>query len=99
VAARSADEAPSFIAKGAPFTLTATALFLTDEELLSLTGYRIARYQVAWLTNRGWKFETNAAGAPRVARAYFERKMVGEASTAEPPLAARHDFGALRRVK
>jgi hypothetical protein len=34
-----------------------------------------------------------------VARAYFERKMVGEASTAEPPLAARHNFGALRRVK
>lgn len=79
--------------------MSATDLFLTDPELVDLTGYRVSRYQVAWLTNRGWKFVTNAAGAPRVARAYFERKMVGEASSAEPPLPARHNFGALRRVK
>lgn len=76
-----------------------TELFLTEPELTELTGYRVARYQVAWLTNRGWKFETNAAGAPRVARAHFERKMVGEALSDEPPLPARHNFGALRRVK
>ena len=75
------------------------ALFLTTEELAELTGYRVARYQIAWLRNRGWRFETNHAGAPRVARAHFERKMVGEAVTAEPGPAARHNFGALVRVK
>jgi hypothetical protein len=54
-------------------------LFLNAIEVFDLTGYRLAKYQVAWLRRRGWRFETNAAGAPRVARAYFERKMVGEA--------------------
>jgi hypothetical protein len=74
-------------------------LFLTDEELVSLTGYRLAKYQVTWLRNRGWRFEQNAAGAPRVARAYLERKMVGESLSEAPAQPARHDFGALRRVK
>lgn len=74
----------------------AVRLFLTADELIELTGYRIARYQVAWLRNRGWRFETNAAGAPRVARAYLERKMVGEALTADPGPPARHNFEALR---
>lgn len=74
-------------------------LFLSAEEIVELTGYRLAKFQVAWLRKRGWRFETNAAGAPRIARAYFERKMVGEARAEDPGPVARHNFGALRVVK
>lgn len=74
-------------------------LFLERAELIELTGYRRQHEQVRWLKARGWKLEVNAAGAPRVARAYFERRMVGQAVTEDPPPAARHNFGALRVVK
>lgn len=79
--------------------MSAAALFLSKDELLELTGYRRPHEQRRWLQNRRWRFETNAAGAPRVARAYLERKMVGEAQETEPGLPSRHNFGALRTVK
>ena len=75
------------------------SLFLTTDELAELTGYRVAKYQREWLRNRGWRFETNAAGAPRVARAYLERRMVGQELSEAPGPPARHNFGALRAVK
>lgn len=71
-------------------------LFLSKEELHELTGYRLGKRQAAELKRRGWKFEVNAAGAPLVARAYFERRMVGEVRAEEPPLPARHNFDALK---
>lgn len=77
----------------------ALSLFLTDEELHELTGYVISKYQAGWLKRGDWIFEVNAAGAPRVARAYFERRMVGEATTPDPAPRAQHNFGAIRRVK
>lgn len=74
-------------------------LLLTDDELEDLTGYKVWRCQIEWLRRRGWRFETNAAGRPRVARAYFERRMVGEEKTEEPAPRPRHKFEALRVVK
>lgn len=71
-------------------------LFLSSEELHGLTGYRLGKYQAAELKRRGWRFEVNAAGAPLVARAYFERRMVGVATAAEVPAPARHNFEALK---
>lgn len=79
--------------------MTTSALFLSVAELEELTGYRRQHEQKRWLAARRWKFETNAAGAPRVARAYFERRLVGQAETEEAPVLARHNFGALRAVK
>lgn len=79
--------------------MIASDLFLNDEELLQLTGYRRAHEQKRWLSARRWKFETNAAGKPRVARAFLERRLVGEAQTADPAPAPQHNFGALRVVK
>lgn len=75
------------------------ALFLDASELEQLTGYRRAHEQKRWLGARRWRFETNAAGEPRVARAYFERRLVGEARTEDPAPPARHNFAALRVVK
>lgn len=76
-----------------------TQLFLLPEELHELTGYIRQHEQVKWLVARRWKFETNAAGAPRVARAYFERRLVGEQRTEDPLPGPKHNFGAFRAVK
>lgn len=74
-------------------------LFLDVDELHELTGYVTSCRQIEWLRRRGWRHEVNSAGRPKVARAYFERRMVGEVQAAEPGPAARHNFGALRVVK
>ena len=76
-----------------------TDLFLNPDELIELTGYKRGAEQCRWLKKKAWRFEPTASGAPRVARAYFERRMVGEAATADPAPPARHNFGALRAVK
>jgi hypothetical protein len=73
--------------------------FLSADELFTLTGYRVARCQIAWLRSHSWRFELNAAGRPIVARAYMERRMVGEVATAPPGPAARHNFDALGTPK
>lgn len=51
-------------------------MFLTAAELAELTGYRRPSAQLRWLREHRWRFEVNAVGHPRVARAYFERRMV-----------------------
>lgn len=76
------------------------SLFLTKDELADLTGRRKGKLQVEWLRKHGWRFDTNACGAPKVARAYFEQRMVGEAATPAPGPVARHNLGVhLRAVK
>lgn len=87
------------VAEYARYKPSVTDLFLQPAELEALTGYKRGAEQVAWLRRKGWRFEQNAAGAPRVARAYFERRMVGEVSSEAPALPARHNFNALRVVK
>lgn len=66
---------------------------MTGDELLELTGYKLARSQCRWLESRGYPFETNASGKPRVLRAYIQQRLcpnlVGS-SIATP------DFDAIR---
>jgi len=47
-------------------------MFLTEDELVDLTGYRQAAKQVAHLKAQRIPFHTNRAGHPRVARAILE---------------------------
>lgn len=47
-------------------------MFLTDEELYQLTGYKQAGKQCVVLRKQGVAFFTNAAGHPRVVRAVLE---------------------------
>lgn len=47
-------------------------MFLDDEELYILTGYRWHSKQVAELRRQGVPFRVNAAGRPAVARAAIE---------------------------
>lgn len=67
-------------------------MFLTDDDLQFLTGAARASGQVEWLRARGWRYELDRDGRPRVARAYMERRMVGETPA---PDAAGHNWGAL----
>lgn len=52
-------------------------MFLTDEELIELTGYRLPSAQRRWLRTRGWRHEVNRMGRPRVARSYCEARLCG----------------------
>lgn len=66
--------------------------FLTPEEMTTLTGYARRNGQILWLRERGWRFELDRDGNPRVARAYMERRMVGDTDQPEPP---SHNWSAL----
>jgi len=52
------------------------ALFLTSEEVGTLTGFKSPARQVIWLRQKGWRFEVNGNRRPIVARKYAE-KMLG----------------------
>jgi hypothetical protein len=47
-------------------------LFLTNQEIIELTGFRQRTRQVAMLRAQGVPFHMNAAGCPKVARAFIE---------------------------
>lgn len=69
------------------------SMFLTAEEVKTLTGLASASRQIGWLRTKGWRFELNAIGRPIIARRYAE-KVLGcgpENETAHMP-----NFGALR---
>lgn len=50
-------------------------MLMTDEELQDLTGYKSAKSQIEWLRTRGWIFELNRIGRPRVDREYYRSRM------------------------
>ena len=52
-------------------------MFLTDDELFHLTGYKLPGWQVRWLKAHTWRFEVSAIGRPVVARAYAEQRLCG----------------------
>ena len=47
-------------------------LFLTNEELHELTGYRLPNKQVTWLKSHGYFVETNVRGIPRITPTQIE---------------------------
>ena len=51
-------------------------LFLTADELSTLTGFKTPKRQVEWLRTKGWRFEINVNRQAIVARKYAE-KMLG----------------------
>jgi hypothetical protein len=52
-------------------------MFLTPEELKTLTGYELAAWQRRWLDSHGYKYERAANGRPVVLRAYAESRLSG----------------------
>lgn len=65
-------------------------MFLTADELRTLTGYRRHSAQVRWLRRHGYRFTVNGLGAPVVALAEVNRHMVGGRAPVMEP-----NFGAL----
>jgi hypothetical protein len=65
-------------------------MFLTPDELHTLTGYRRAADQRRWLQDRGWVFEGD--GHPVVLRAYAESRLGGK------PAATSPNFTVLKRT-
>lgn len=65
--------------------MTSNSAFLSPDEMTALTGYVRRSGQIAWLRERGWRFELDRDGRPRVARAFMERRMVGETVAQEAP--------------
>lgn len=59
-----------------------TDLFLTDDELVTLTGYRQRKKQAEHLRAQRIPFHTNKAGHPRVARAAVEGRKVASPAPA-----------------
>ncbi len=73
-----------------------TPLFLSPDELKELTGYQYPSRQKAWLKDRGWKFEADNLGRPKVLRAHLESRLGGTGrspSPKEPNLEALRSFG------
>ncbi len=70
------------------------ALFLSDEELAYLTGFKTAAKQVDWLRRKAWRFELNGNRKAVVSRRYAE-KMLGFFVEQEPQR-VMPNFAALR---
>lgn len=51
-------------------------MFLTADELKRLTGFVRRSAQIRWLTSRGFRFEVNGVGAPIVATAEVEARLL-----------------------
>lgn len=56
---------------------TTSSIFLLPDELEALTGFKLPARQIGWLECRGWIFETDRKGHPKVARTYFNARMTG----------------------
>jgi hypothetical protein len=81
----------------------ASAMFLTDVDLRSLTGYKRPAEQRRWLASHGWAFEVRADGKNRVLIEEAHAKMLTRQApnkgcrnvtrSAEPDLAALRALG------
>lgn len=58
--------------------------FLSPAELKALTGSPFRARQIKWLASNGWLFSVDLNGRPKVAQAYFDRRMVGIETPAPP---------------
>lgn len=65
-------------------------MLLTEAELYELTGYKSGKSQIEWLRQRGWIFELNRLGRPKVDREYYRGKM-GNQSTEAPTVQPNWD--------
>lgn len=68
-------------------------MFLDDDQLVELTGYRQKVKQVEWLRARAWPFELSASGRPKVLLSYMNKRLGG--ATESAPAVATPRFDAL----
>jgi hypothetical protein len=51
--------------------------FLSDDELVTITGYKIPSCQRQWLTRNAWEYVLTSAQRPVVGRVYARLKLAG----------------------
>jgi len=56
--------------------------FLNADELIVITGRKLACKQIEWLRKNRWPFELNAAQKPIVSRFYTRQRLSGIKNTA-----------------
>lgn len=70
-----------------------SVLFLTSDELISLTDRKVAKAQIDWLKKQSYPFEISAAGKPKVLRSLVINRLSSStqsSNTSEP------NFDAIR---
>ena len=72
-------------------------IFLSEDEVAELTGFKSRARQRQWLSERGWRFVLSGSGKPIVARKYAE-KMLGCGSDDGTPSTLAPNFGAILRA-
>ncbi|MBT9263553.1 DUF4224 domain-containing protein [Pseudomonas sp. MG-9] len=60
---------------------------LTDEELATITGYKIPSFQRQWLMTNHWEFVLTGAQRPVVGRIYARLKLAGVKPTTNSAVA------------
>ena len=72
------------------------SLLLSAAEIYDLTGRKQPAAQARWLADRGWMYELDFDGHPKVARAYFAGRLVETHATEQPASEIAVNTEALR---
>jgi hypothetical protein len=59
-------------------------MFLTPDELKTLTSYELSAWQRRWLDRHQWRYESAANGRVVVSRAYAESRLNGTKASNAP---------------
>lgn len=70
-----------------------SVLFLSSEELNSLTDRKVAKAQINWLKKQSYPFEISAAGKPKVLRSLVIDRL---SNTYQPSNSSEPNFDAIR---
>jgi hypothetical protein len=70
-----------------------SVLFLSSEELKSLTDRKVAKAQINWLKKQSYPFEISAAGKPKVLRTLVIDRL---SNTYQPNNSNEPNFDAIR---
>ena len=73
------------------------SMFLSTDEIETLTGYKLQACQKRWFDSRGWRYEQAAGGRPIILRSYAERKM-SDLSQSTAKVEKRTNLDAIRRA-
>ena len=82
-------------------TTNLTSFYLTDDELVEVTGYTRRAEQINWLKRNGWTFALSAISKPIVSRRHAEIMLGGIVDTTAPEVKPRNwapNLAAIRRA-
>lgn len=71
-------------------------MFLTEQQVIELTGFIRPSKQIAWLQREGFKFRVAADGHPRVLRDHVFKQLGGNVVDIASRRRTTPDFSALR---